>query len=100
MARTRATTDECSSNVVARPSFESRRAKPPRGSMVARALDPRLRGGLHAGLRADPRVPALDDGRRRGARAEPDLRGATNFYEAVLQTLRRPPLPEGLRRSD
>lgn len=25
--------------------------------------------------------------------AEPDARGATNFYEAVLQTLERPPLP-------
>lgn len=26
--------------------------------------------------------------------AEPDLRGATNFYEAVLQTIRRPALPQ------
>lgn len=32
--------------------------------------------------------------------AQADLRGATNFYEAVLQTLRHPPLPEELRRSD
>lgn len=31
--------------------------------------------------------------------AEADLRGATNFYEAVLQTLQRPPLPKGLRGS-
>jgi hypothetical protein len=36
----------------------------------------------------------------RGARpplflgAEPDVRGATNFYEAVLQTLQRPALPQ------
>jgi hypothetical protein len=29
--------------------------------------------------------------------ATPDLRGATNFFEAVLQTIRRPPLPEDLR---
>jgi hypothetical protein len=29
--------------------------------------------------------------------SEPDLRGATNFYEAVWQTIRRPPLPAWLR---
>lgn len=27
----------------------------------------------------------------------PDLRGATNFFEAVQQTIQRPPLPESLR---
>jgi hypothetical protein len=29
--------------------------------------------------------------------SEPDLRGATNFYEAVLQTIQRPPLPAWLQ---
>ncbi len=29
--------------------------------------------------------------------AEPDLRGATNFYESVWQTIQRPPLPAWLR---
>jgi len=29
--------------------------------------------------------------------AQPDLRGATNFYESVWQTIRRPPLPAWLR---
>ena len=28
--------------------------------------------------------------------AAPDLRGATNFYEAVMQTLSKPPLPTWL----
>lgn len=32
--------------------------------------------------------------------ATPDLRGATNFYEAVLQTVARPPLPERLDGSE
>lgn len=31
--------------------------------------------------------------------ATPDLRGATNFYEAVRQTVSRPPLPEGFDES-
>ena len=30
--------------------------------------------------------------------AEPDLRGATNFYEAVIQIIDSTPLPEGFRR--
>lgn len=30
--------------------------------------------------------------------AQPDLRGATSFYEMVLQTLARPPLPPELRK--
>ena len=29
--------------------------------------------------------------------AEPDLRGATNFYESVWQTIQRPPLPAWLK---
>ncbi|MBL8857490.1 MAG: hypothetical protein JNL28_03165 [Planctomycetes bacterium] len=32
--------------------------------------------------------------------AAPDLRGATNFFEAVQQTISRPPLPESLRPPD
>lgn len=32
--------------------------------------------------------------------AEPDLRGATNFYEAVWQTIRHPPLPASLGGPD
>jgi hypothetical protein len=31
--------------------------------------------------------------------AAPDVRGATNFYEAVLQTLSHPPLPQSWPKS-
>lgn len=33
-------------------------------------------------------------------KTEPDLRGASNFFEAVLQTIEHPALPEWLKRAD